>query len=321
MRSAPLAQSSSSRDERRDLAARWLVAITSDPLLEQDPAFLAWLAADPANSRALEDARLAWDIAGIVGRDLAARPPRASAWRRLRPRLLMPSMLALASCALAAVWIDQVRPDLRLRLTSDYASSPGAPQDLALSDGSRVMLDGGSAMDFTAGAGSRLVTLRKGAAWFDVEKDGRPFTVRLGETEIRALGTRFGVRDCGACLEVTLEEGSVEITAPGLSPVRLLPGQQLRLASGEEAQVAEVDAPEALAWREGRYVFYDASLREVASVLSRHGAGAVFFADETLASHRISGSIGLDDAGSELKALSEALGFRIVPLPGGNLLM
>lgn len=318
MRSASLAQSPSLQDARRGKAAEWLVAIAAEPGTEQDPAFRAWLDADPANARALDEARLAWQIAGTVAPELAAPAPRRTwSW----PRLLRPAGLALAACALAAVWLDLVRPDLRLRLSADHVAAPGALRDLALTDGSRALLDGGSALDFAADAAGRRATLLKGAAWFDVEKDGRPFTVRLGETEIRALGTRFGVRDCGACIEVTLEEGSVEIAAPGLAPVRLSPGQQLRLHPGQEPQVAGVDAPEALAWREGRYVFYDVSLREVASVLARHGAGAVFFADETLASRRISGSIGLEDAGAELGALSEALGFRIIPLPGGNLLM
>ncbi|VDC22933.1 FecR family protein [Pseudogemmobacter humi] len=313
-----MARNSASRDERRAAAARWLVAIAADPAVERSPALCAWLEADPANARALDDARLVWQIAGTVAPELAAPAPRRT-WNW--PRLLRPAGLALAACALAAVWLDQVRPDLRLRLSADHVSAPGPLRDLALADGSRALLDGGSALDFAADAAGRIATLRQGAAWFDVAKDGRPFTVRLGETEIRALGTRFGVRDCGACVEVTLEEGSVEIAAPGFAPLRLSPGQQLRLLPGQEPRVAGVDAPEALAWREGRYVFYDVSLREVASVLARHGAGAIFFADETLASRPISGSIGLEDAGAELGALSEALGFRIIPLPGGNLLM
>ncbi|NPD16983.1 DUF4880 domain-containing protein [Xinfangfangia sp. D13-10-4-6] len=313
-------------------AADWLIRITADPAEKDSAAFQAWHG-DQANARAFARASNAWDIAALVGPDLAAElaeefdiQAEAAPRPARRPRnsrrwsLLWPGGVALAASLLGAVWLDMVRPDLRRSLSADHTTAPGELLDFALSDGSRALLDGGSALDFVADTVSRQVTVLAGAAWFDVTKDGRPFTVRLGETEIRALGTRFGVRDCGTCLEVTLEEGSVEVTAPGHPPVIMQPGQQLRLVPGRPAQILGLESPEALAWREGRYVFYDAPLREVAGVLSRHGAGAVLFTSEALAERRISGSIRLDTAQDELQAMAEAMGFQILPLPGGSLL-
>lgn len=323
MRPVLLAQNPVSQDQIRDEAAEWLVAVTAHPALEQDRVFRAWLAADSRHAAAFAKAQQAWQIAGLVGADLAAEAPVAVVPLRPAGRRLWRAGagLALAASLAGAFWLNQVRPDLRLRLLADHASVAGEIRDFALQDGSRTLLDGGSALDFTADSDSRRVTLLTGAAWFDVEKDGRPFTVQLGETEIRALGTQFGVRDCGNCVEISLEEGSIAVTAPGLAEMYMTPGQQMRLRPGSPPQLAGTDAPEALAWRDGRYIFYDVTLREVAGVLARHGAGAILFGDAALADRKISGSISLIDTGAELQALSEAMGFRILALPGGNLLM
>ncbi|WP_112312031.1 FecR family protein [Pseudogemmobacter bohemicus] len=308
--------------KREAEAARWLVDLIADPAARQDAGFQAW-AGDPANARAFATAEKAWDMAADLAPDLAREFPRQErpvgrSWRW--PRLL-PAGLAMAALALAGIWLDQVRPDLRLALLADHASRAGAAQALALSDGSRLVLDGGSALDFADLADGRQVTLLGGAAFFDVAKDGRPFTVRLGRTTVRALGTRFAVRDCGGCIEVTLEEGRVEVATDGGVALALEPGQQLRQVADGPERIRAVDLPAALAWREGRYTFYDAPLRDVAGVLERHGAGAIFIRNPALAGRTISGSIDLGDAPAELEALAEAMGFRIIPLPGGQLLI
>ncbi|REF71790.1 hypothetical protein E3U25_09620 (plasmid) [Paracoccus versutus] len=330
MRATPLLPRPDPQERLRAEAADWVVRIVADPALEHDPAFRRWLGGGKDRARAFADARLAWQIAGEVGGTVMAgtQPIRPAGQRPagtgrgwFRP---LAAGLALGACAMAALWLDLARPDLRLRLLADHVARPGAAQDLALPDGSRTLLDGGSALDYAEDAATRRVTLRSGAAFFDVQRDGRPFSVRLGGNEVRVHGTRFEVRDCGGCMLVTLEEGRVEILDPqGQSLAMLEPGQQARIPAqpGARPLVQRVDVPDALSWREGRFTFYDASLREVAGVLQRHGAGAILFASETLARRPITGSISLADPRGELEALAEAVGFRILPLPGGSLLM
>jgi transmembrane sensor len=299
-------------------AAEWTVRLAADPMLEQGADLRDWLAGDPAHATALADARRAWQIAAEVG--VGVRMPAARRRRRFR----LPPVVGtgLAAAMLAGFWLDLVRPDLWQRLRSDHATPPGAAQALVLPDGTRAVLDGGSALDYAEDAGSRSVILRGGAAYFEVLKDGRSFTVSAGDTRVRALGTRFEVRDCGGCTLVTLAEGRVQVD-DGRSGVHtvLEPGQQLRLAAGGTPLPLPVDADQALAWRDGRYIFYDASLREVAAMLERHGAGRILFADEALAASPVSGSILLSDPAAELQSLAEAVGFRVISLPGGKLLL
>ncbi|WP_323717822.1 FecR family protein [Paracoccus aminovorans] len=297
-------------------AAEWMVRLVGDPALKDDPAFRDWLARDPAHARAFSDARLGWEIAAEVGASVRAPVPQ-----RRRFRLPLAAGLGFAAAALAGLWLDTVRPDLLGRMTADHVTAPGPVQALVLPDGSQAVLDGGSALDYAEDAVGRRVTLR-GAAYFDVKKDGRSFTVTSGDTQVRVLGTRFALRDCGGCTIVTLVEGRVQVddTRTGTQTV-LAPGQQLRLGADAAPAPVPVDADQALAWREGRFIFYDASLREVAAMLERHGAGRILFADAALAGRPVSGSILLSDPGAELQSLAEAMGFRIIPLPGGKLLL
>lgn len=297
-------------------AAGWMVRQISDPALQDDPAFRSWLDRDPAHARAFSDARLGWEIAAEVGASVHIPVPQRRGFRRP-----LVAGLGLAAAALAGLWLNTVRPDLLGHMTADHATAPGPARTLTLPDGSQAVLDGGSALDYAEDAAGRHVTLR-GAAYFDVRKDGRSFTVTAGDTQVRVLGTRFALRDCGGCTIVTLAEGRVQVddSRTGMQTV-LAPGQQLRLGADAAPAPVPVDPDQALAWREGRFIFYDASLREVAAMLERHGAGRILFADAALARRQVSGSVLLSDPGAELQSLAEAMGFRIIPLPGGQLLL
>ena len=330
MRITPLLPRPDPRKRLRAEAADWVVRIAANPALEDDPAFHDWLAMGEDRARAFANARLAWQIAAEVGNSVPVDQAPARRPFRLLPSpggALGPAMACagLAALTLTALWLDMVRPDLRLHLSADHVTRPGPAQGFALLDGTRTLLDGGSALDYAEDGATRRVTMRSGAAYFDVTKGERPFSVRLGDSEVRALGTRFEVRDCGDCMIVTLEEGRVEVLGPGGRSVAVLePGQQLRIParSGAAMPVAErVDLSEALAWREGRYAFYDIRLREVTGILQRRGAGAIVIANGAVADRRITGSISLADPAAELAALVEALGLRLVPLPGGQLVM
>lgn len=327
MRASALLPSRDPQKRLRAEAAEWVVRIADDPALEDDPAFRRWLEGGADRARAYSNAQRAWQIAARVG----GRVPDATPFpaTRLTRRFPLPSFGRLVAAStvsglaiLGALWTDMVRPDLRQNLLADHVVRPGPAQDVALPDGTRMLLDGGSALDYAEDAATRRVTIRSGAAYFAVSRDGRPFSVRMDGTEVRVLGTRFEMRDCGGCILVTLEEGSIEVRDPhAQGPTVLEPGQQMRIEAGEPPVITQVDISQALIGREGRYTFYDTTLREVTGVLQRRGAGTILFATEALATRPITGSINLDDPLSELAALADALGLRLMPLPGGYFVM
>jgi transmembrane sensor len=89
---------------------------------------------------------------------------------------------------------------------------PGHARTLKLTDGSVLQLGGGSVARWNFTAATRSVTLWRGEAFFDVERDpARPFTVSVGRTVVRARGTTFDVRMLSSRVTVTVKGGQVEV--------------------------------------------------------------------------------------------------------------
>lgn len=149
----------------------------------------------------------------------------------------------------------------------------GGEYALVLADGTKVMLNAETCLRFpeTFEAGERKVFL-EGEAYFEVAKEqNRPFTVTFQEGKVRVLGTQFNVKAySGQETVATLVQGKVEV-ASGQEAIVLQPGQQCRIVTGNvpDLVVSEADLIEALAWKNGEFVFKDASLEQVLGELSR----------------------------------------------------
>ena len=111
-----------------------------------------------------------------------------------------------------------------------------------------------------------------GEAYFEVAKEReRPFWVDFREGTVRVLGTQFNVKAYGGEEAVaTLVHGKVEV-ARGQEAVVLQPGEQCRIAAGEAHAliVGKADLMSTLAWKNGEFVFKDASLEQVIDELAR----------------------------------------------------
>lgn len=300
-----------------EVAAEWVLNIAQDPGLRHSADLAAWLAQAPENKAAFLRAELAWQISPLAGRRIGRSP----APRHIARRFASGSAAGLCLATLAAVaWIGLMRQDLWLSMTADYATLQSRQGQFPLPDGSQLELDAGSALDFDSDATGRHAVLRAGTGYFDILPDGRPFTVTTPDVEIRVLGTRFDVRRQGRATVVTLAEGSVEVELHTGERLRLAPGQQLSIRPGADPDVREVSSEEELAWRNGRFTFYDTPLSEVVAVLERHGAGKVVIYDTDLAARRITGSLSLSSPAEELANLAEGLVLNRLHLPGFQIL-
>ncbi len=132
--------------------------------------------------------------------------------RRRRIHWLAPTLLAAApAIALAAFWW-RAAP---LTPTAG-ALAPVAPtwelKRLILEDGSSVELNHGANVTTEFSASERRATLVRGEALFTVAKNpARPFIVRAGGVDVRAVGTAFSVRLDAAAVEVLVTEGRVAL--------------------------------------------------------------------------------------------------------------
>ncbi len=246
-----------------------------------------------------------------------------AARRRGRKRAASAAGGALAASALALLaWLDPAWRHETLRTAIAERST------LTLADGSTLMLAPDTVLLAQTRLFSRQFTLTRGEAMFSVGKGAlhawRPFIVHAAGADVRDIGTRFNVKLGEHGLQVTVTEGSVEISAPrpGAAPQRVLAGQAWTLdgrsAPNGPALVAPADVAQATAWQRGRLVFDGMPLAQALAEVQRYRHAPLRVLDERAARMRLSGEY--DAAGVEalIDALPATLPVRVQRAADGS---
>ncbi len=296
--------------ERFEAALGWHVRPEGDAEDEAWPAFTQWLEADPRN-------RVTFNQIDAMNREitalLSAAPPEHAgtavvhprAWRSVvfSKRVWMPTTVAAAILVVGFVQFFSA-PDIRT-----FSTKVGEHQDVTLEDGSLIHLNTDTALSVSMSRNARNVRLEKGEAEFEVAADpSRGFSVELGTRRVEVVGTAFNILRHGGHLSVAVERGVVQVRQSADSAaapaVRLLAGDQYLSSEGSaEYQIAKVNPAAIAPWREGRLVFEDVPLAQVASELNRYFARTVVVDDESVRALRFSGILKIDDEASVLRRL------------------
>ena len=148
----------------------------------------------------------------------------------------------------------------------------GGEYTLTLVDGTTVILNSETRMRFpNTFVGTERKIFLSGEAYFDVTRDeNRPFLVEFQGGKVKVLGTQFNVQAyLGQNTFATLVSGKVEVSS-GRDSVVLHPGELCEIASVDRTlSVREADMMSVLAWKNGEFVFKDASLEQIVRALSR----------------------------------------------------
>ena len=161
-------------------------------------------------------------------------------------------------------------------MTVEYATltTPRAKQEqLTLDDGTKVWLNAASSIRFlTAFNGGKRIVEITGEAYFEVKKKlSKPFIVKVGESEIKVLGTHFNVMayDNESTILTTLLEGSVQFSM-GKNNILLKPGQQSSLDRvGHISVVDDADTEVATAWKNGQQMFRKSDIATIMRQVER----------------------------------------------------
>ena len=310
-------------DRLLEEAAIWharLLDVETDPGLAaaRRADFERWLQADPRHGRAFEEARRLWDRLEAPVAQVMAEEPAAVASRRapLTPdRPQARRWKALAACVLIlAAGGAAYHEEAIDRLRSDHVTAIGERVPLELEDGSRITLNGDTALAIDLGQAGRHVHLFRGEAWFEVVPErGRPFVVETPSGRVRVTGTSFNVRLDENLAIVSLTEGRVELTSAeaGTAGLSIEPGQQARLAVQGISQAVAFDRTAVTAWLRGQLVFYDTPLDEVVAELNRYRGGRIIVANRDLEGLKISGVFRTDDPDAALSAIADTLPVRV----------
>ena len=227
---------------------------------------------------------------------LPARAPRAATPAPARRRWL--PGIAAAAALLMAVGIGT---PLAWPHTTRYVAAHGAPRQIELSDHSMLHLNAESEVSVRMSLFGRRVELERGQASFVVAPDRRPFAVHAGGLQVTDIGTTFDVALLREQARIAVSEGRVQVRGDG-GRGRLLAD----LSAGKVAQVdyrdqrvqlRDEDAASMIAWWQGRIVFRDEPLREVADRFNRSNTLRLRVSDDAGAL-RLTGNLRADDLGS-----------------------
>lgn len=305
MAAAPGPQAVVGRRAAREAAA-WMVRLQGGEAVAE-AALAHWRARSPENELAWQRAQQLRGHLGGVDPALALatldRPERGDRRRALKA-------LAMMAAAVPAAWSVSRTPRWH-EWTADHRTAVGERRAIALPDGSRVHLNTATALDVRFDGQARRLVLVAGEIWIETEPDpaGRPFFVETGEGRVRALGTRFVVRQQAGATSVGVFEHAVEIrpAAGGEAAVR-------HLAAGEQAQFTPlgvmpsvaIDERQATGWLHGVLYADRLPLDRFVAELGRYRAGWLR-CDPRVAGLRISGAFQLQDHERVLAALPATL--------------
>jgi transmembrane sensor len=287
-------------------AIEWWVRETAGELVGEARAeFGAWLAADPAHARAYAD------IAGMFAQARELRPARRPQRRLARSGRAAAWGGLLAACVALLVWIG----DLAIVLRADHRTGVGQRRTAILADGSRVELDGGSAIAVRFEPGRRQVTLLAGEAWFEVAPDtARPFVVEAAGGTVTALGTAFDVALDGNEARVAVGEHAVAVASGGARLV-VEAGRQTAFEADAPARGTASVAGEAIgAWRRGALIVEDRPLGDVLTTLGRHRQGLVLCLRAATCARRVSGVFSAAEPLTALREIEFFLGLHAIQL-------
>jgi len=178
--------------------------------------------------------------------------------------------------------------------TTTISCAFGDKSSIILPDSSMVWLNSGSKLTFNSDFknGARKVVL-EGEAFFSVSKNKEhPFRVKTKDIDIEVLGTKFNVKAYTDenLVSTTLVEGSLEISSQ-YENTRIKPDQRL-VFNKESKKMALREISDTTAdteWKDGRLVFRNESLGELAPKLQRWFDVDIVFADERAKQRRFTG--------------------------------
>jgi len=296
-------------------AANWYVQLHDEQVAEPERLrWQAWLAQSPEH-------QAAWRYVERVGQRFAplqneseavSHALRNSARSSISRRQSLKGLLILAATGLAGWAVGRNTPllDSVERLSADLSTGTGETREATLSDGSRIWLNALSALNVRFDARQRLLQLRAGEVLIDTAQDlGRAFWVETEQGRMRALGTRFSVRQNDRSTVLNVYEGAVEASnRQGESQV-VQAGQQLVFSAGRLNTATAAD-PSREAWRRGVLLADNLPLGELIEELSRYRPGHLH-CDPAVANLSVMGSFPLKDTDQALRLLEAALPIRI----------
>jgi transmembrane sensor len=298
-------------------AAEWFAVLRSGAASDDEKArWQAWL-------DVREENRLAWQRVESISNGLslpkmepaAANAALDAAALQRRRAIKMLSLLAVTGLTCWEARNTYPVQTILAGFNADYRSAVGEVRDLTLADGTRLWLNTDSALDEHYDERIRRVKLRKGEVMIATNPDdrspARPFIIESAEGSLRALGTRFNVRQLEGKTRLSVFEGRVEIVPrdPDAASKIIESGEQVDFTRNEIMAVMPAGSTSE-AWTQGLLVADNMPLGELVTELARYRSGYLA-CDPAIAQLRVVGGFPLKRPDQALAMLEASLPIQV----------
>jgi transmembrane sensor len=203
-------------------------------------------------------------------------------FQRVAAILILPLVLSF----LAYLYFQPEKVEL-LDAYAEIQCPMGVRTKFVLPDGTTGFLNSGSTLSYPVAFDKTRQVELTGEAYFDVyHNEKSPFTVKTGKLNVRVLGTTFNVISYpGEATEVIiLQTGKLEVlNSTGKIITELNPDQRLTVNHEDQtAKRSTVIASQYTGWTEGKLVFRNEDMKQVAQRLSRWYNAEIVIADKRL---------------------------------------
>jgi transmembrane sensor len=300
-------------------AAHWFALLRSEQVSAQDRhQWQTWL-----DQR--EEHRDAWRTIENVSRRLeplqstGERHAAGDVLKKVRRqqstrRQTLAGIMAVAGTGIVglAAWRTTPIPALITAWSADYHTGVGEIKTIVMADGTRVWLNTRTAINLRYGEDLRRLQLLDGEILIETASDKtRPFVVDTSFGRLRALGTRFTVRQSDKLTYLAVYEGAVEASAVpgGHRNVVINAGEQVTFDVAEVSAPAIAD-PARQAWSRGVLLADNTLLADLMVELERYHH--VYLAVSPSARGlRVMGTYPANDLNRTLSMLESALPLKI----------
>ena len=279
-----------------DIARLWAIRTDEGDMSEERQAEMeAWLDASSRHLGAYVRARAVWsrlDRLVAVSQPQMAPVSDPHAMRPRRRWFYMGAGIAASIALLVGVGGILIGQD-----EQRIAASDESVYRTTLEDGSRLLLDSGSAVAVRFDKAERRLELERGQAFFDVAHNERiPFVVETATLRVTAVGTNFsvGLRDGGRDALVLVTEGAVRVEQKGGGAATLVRANEQLAAVADRMTRSSLTSREVerqSAWQKGLLIFNGETLKAAAEAVNRYSYKPVVIADEGLARQKFVGMI------------------------------
>lgn len=307
-------------------AARWLNRrIAGEPGLE--PKLEEWLAADPRNREAFDEALRVWRQTNVIPEGYGGfdgTVMRAPFFQRRRTHVGLATAAAVVLAGLSTAWIvgkDALPGLVTPAQAAAYETRIGQILTFRLADGSVITLDTNSRVAVIVSAGNRQLEIARGRVRIENAVGAAAFTVMAGERRATVHGETFDVYLAGTEMRITAPRSPVELTSADPetgAPKRIDAGAQVEIGLRTGSfPVARSD----LEWVSGMLTLDGSRLSDAVAAINRYNRTTIRLIDPALASRKISGAFRANDPDAFAEAVARMLDLKIARPNSGEIVL